>query len=140
MSTFQKLTLGILGSVALCIMTTLTFTVWYMVTRPTPSPPPTPIAKRPELPCVVPDIAGLDEAAAEKTEFEAEGIQSIICLPIMSGENVIGYIGFDSVKCKRAWHEDMIMVLRSVGECLAGAILRSRTEESLRKSKLKYRN
>jgi PAS domain S-box-containing protein len=74
------------------------------------------------------------EASAEKEEFEREGIQSLLTVPIVSSRGVIGFVGFDLVRNERAWADDDIALLKIVGEMLASVIERKRAEEALRDS------
>ncbi len=84
----------------------------------------------------VPRVADLgSEADFDKREFEAQGIQSIINVPIACGEKSIGFLGFDSVRSERTWSDDEISLLRTVGEIFANTIERKRTQEQLRKAK-----
>jgi PAS domain S-box-containing protein len=52
---------------------------------------------------------------------------------------LIGFLGFDSVKAEKVWPEDIIALLRIVGEIFASALERKRTEEALRESEAQYR-
>ncbi|MDP1945990.1 MAG: PAS domain S-box protein [Nitrospirota bacterium] len=74
------------------------------------------------------------EACAEKEEFEREGIQSLLTVPIGSTHGVIGFIGFDRVRVERGWEDDDIALLKIVGEMLANVFGRTRAEEALRDS------
>ena len=74
------------------------------------------------------------EACAEKEEFEREGIQSLLTVPIVSPHGVIGFVGFDRVRVERGWEDDDIALLKIVGEMLANLFGRTRAEEALRDS------
>ena len=88
----------------------------------------------------LPRIADLPpEASAEKEEFEREGIQSLLVVPIVSPSGVIGFVGFDLVRIDRAWDDDDIALLKIVGEMLANVIERTRAEEAFRTSQEKLR-
>ncbi len=76
-----------------------------------------------------PRVADLPAAITERTEFEKEGIQSIICVPIVTRGTAIGFIGFDSVRQAKAWADEDILLLRLVGEIVAASLERRRTEE-----------
>ena len=83
----------------------------------------------------LPRIADLPpEASIEKEEFEREGIQSFLAVPIVSSRGMIGFVGFDRVRNERAWNDDDIALLRIVGEMLASVIERKRGEKALRDS------
>ncbi len=64
------------------------------------------------------------EAAAEKEEFEAEDIQSLIVVPIVSRGVTIGFIGFDSVRQEKQWSEADIGLLRLVSDILVSTLNR----------------
>jgi len=69
------------------------------------------------------------EAAPEKAEFEAEGIQSLICLPIRSRGRALGFIGFDSVRTEMNWPPETVAMMRVVGEILANVLERKSATE-----------
>jgi two-component system cell cycle sensor histidine kinase/response regulator CckA len=88
----------------------------------------------------IPRVADLPpEASAEKKEFQAEGIQSLIMVPVAYGEHALGFLGLDSVRAEREWKEDTIALLRIAGEIFANALARKQAEETLRESEEKYR-
>ncbi|MBI5116612.1 GAF domain-containing protein [Candidatus Poribacteria bacterium] len=90
--------------------------------------------------CYVPRVADLPpEAAVEKAEWQLEGIQSLICVPMISRGKVIGFAGFDSVRQEKAWDEDAIALLKIVGEIFSNALERKQAEETLRESEARYR-
>jgi GAF domain-containing protein/DNA-binding response OmpR family regulator len=70
-----------------------------------------------------PRVASLpEEASAEREEFERESIQSIICVPLISREHLIGFMGFDSVRAERLWSKEEINLLRLIAETLVTAL------------------
>jgi PAS domain S-box-containing protein len=88
----------------------------------------------------VPRVADLpDEARAEKEDFRFQGIQSLICVPMIYGSSLIGFLGFDSVRTEKAWSEDMIALLKIVGEVFVSALERQRVEQALRKNEERFR-
>ena len=88
----------------------------------------------------IPRVADLPpEASAEKEEFQTEGIQSLIMVPMVYGGDVVGFLGFDSVRVEKTWLEDISALLRIVGEIFANALERKQAEEALRKSEERYR-
>ena len=88
----------------------------------------------------VPSVADLPpEAAAERREFERESIQSLICVPMVSRRGLIGFLGFDSVRTRRAWSDDAIVLLQIAGEMLANALMRKQSEDALRDSEERFR-
>ncbi len=69
-----------------------------------------------------------------------QDIKSLILFPMISGKDLLGFVGFDAVKSKRVYTEEEIALLRVLAEILANAELRRRNEESLRKSEENYRS
>jgi PAS domain S-box-containing protein len=95
---------------------------------------------RQRLAVPVPVVADLPpEAAAEKAEFERAGIRSLICVAMVHGGVVGGFLGLDAVRDQRNWSEDEISLLRVMGEILMGAIARRRAEQALQDSERKYK-
>ncbi len=77
----------------------------------------------------IPRVAGLpDEARLDQEEFQAQSIQSLICVPMLYQSEAIGLIGFDSVRCERDWSEDDLALLRVVGEMIVNALLHQRAQ------------
>jgi PAS domain S-box-containing protein len=88
----------------------------------------------------IPDVSKLPRAAkAEKAEFHRQEIESLLVVPMVLRRVLTGFVGFDSVKEKKTWPEDIVAVLRLVGEIIANAIDRKRTEIKLKQSEEKYR-
>jgi PAS domain S-box-containing protein len=79
------------------------------------------------------------EASAEKAEFERQGIRSLICVAMVHGGVVGGFLGLDVVRSQRNWSEDEVSLLRVMGEILMGAIARRRAEQALQESEQKYK-
>ncbi len=92
-------------------------------------------------PVLIPAVSDLPpEAHAERDEFTAQGIQSLICLPLIDlRERLIGFIGFDAVRKPRAWSKQEMAMLSLTAHLLATALGRSRAEEMLRASKQRLR-
>jgi signal transduction histidine kinase/ActR/RegA family two-component response regulator len=80
----------------------------------------------------IPSVADLPpEASAEKGILQAQGIQSILIVPMIYGGALIGFLGFDSVRAEKRWAEEDIALLKMVGEVFANALARKRAEEAL---------
>lgn len=79
------------------------------------------------------------EARNEKDVFESEGIQSLINVPIVFEGSLIGFVGFDSVREEKAWAEDDISLLRIVGEILANALVRKKSQQAIEASEQNFR-
>ncbi len=89
----------------------------------------------------VPCVAELPkQAQAEKDEWQTESIQSLINVPMLYQNQIIGFLGFDSVKEEKVWSEDIQSLLRIVAGMLANVIKRiqmDRDMKSLNKELLK---
>jgi PAS domain S-box-containing protein len=93
-----------------------------------------------DLVVTVPRVADLpDTARAERVEFERQGIQSLICVAMVQGNQLNGFLGLDAVRREHAWPDDEIALLRVVGEMLMRAIERHRAEQALQESERKYK-
>lgn len=89
----------------------------------------------------VSDVAELPpEASLEREHFELQNIQSLLVIPMSSGDNTIGFIGFDAVHGEdRIWSEDDQTLLQLIGETITHVLNRKRTEDILSESKSRYK-
>lgn len=88
----------------------------------------------------IPDVAELSrEAIAEKRDFLRGGIQSVIRVPIVSSYSIMGFLGLDSIRTKKAWSEDTISLLKIVGEIFANALARKHMATALQETESKYK-
>ncbi len=85
----------------------------------------------------IPDVEKLTkEAQKEKKHFREQGIKSLICVPMLISEKLIGFVGFDSVRQQRVWSQEDQTVLRLVAETFSNALARKRAEsEKIRMQK-----
>ena len=83
-------------------------------------------------PVVVPKVSELPpEAAAERAEFEAQGITSLICVPLVRAGGVMGFVGLDSLTTDQVWTEADARLLGLVGEMFVNALDRKAADERL---------
>ena len=88
----------------------------------------------------IPKVANLPkEANAEKEEFEAEGIQSLLLVPLVSEGRCVGTIGFDFVTQARRCSEFEIRLLHMSAATISNALDRKQAEEALKESEEKYK-
>lgn len=83
---------------------------------------------------VVPEVEELSKIKEARKEYEYcqhIGIQSFLILPIQVANSPLCAIGFDSIRTKRIWSEEVISRLRIMGEVFANAIARRHTEKEL---------
>jgi PAS domain S-box-containing protein len=64
-------------------------------------------------------------------EFQLQGIQSLLYVPLVAAGEVVGFIGCDAVRSVKTWTEDHIALLRIVGEIFVTAIERRRFQQEL---------
>lgn len=76
-----------------------------------------------------------DERSYERDVLSAQNIQSLVTVPIFYGPSIIGFIGFDSVKTKKRWDEQVIILLRLYSVILGGILFKKKTELTLIKAK-----
>ena len=62
------------------------------------------------------------EAVNERTEFEREGIQSILIVPLWQGSRLHGFVGFDAVRRRLAWDDHYVVGLRLMTQMIASAL------------------
>jgi len=88
----------------------------------------------------IPSVADLpSEAQAEKEILKSQDIQSVLVVPIAYSNNLIGFLGFDSVKKSKIWLEQSATLLALVAEILANALQRRKYIMAIRESEIYYR-
>lgn len=71
----------------------------------------------------IPRVADMPpEAEADRLEFERQGIQSLVVVPMMYRGEAIGFLGFDAVLTEKTWPEPTIALLKIVGEIFVNAL------------------
>ena len=80
------------------------------------------------------------EANLEKAYFKKRGILSIVVVPIMTDNRLIGFLGLTSTSFERTWPENAITMIKLIGETIGHSLDRKRADEALRESENKYRN
>ena len=84
----------------------------------------------------VEDVQAMPVAQTEERQFlEAQGIRSILCMPLAWGQDFVGLFGFDSVKSPHApsaMEEDMIGIISNM---LADMLHKNKIEKDLRHAK-----
>jgi len=75
----------------------------------------------------------------EQDFLSGQGILSLICIPIQTGHDWWGFIGFDECKSEREWTEAEIEALRAAANTMGTAIERKQFVEALQQSETSYR-
>jgi PAS domain S-box-containing protein len=80
----------------------------------------------------IPDVSQLpEEARAEREILEPQGIQSLLAVPFVSNNRLVGFVGFDSVVKLRTWDADSILIVKMMSDIISNALTRKTTEEAL---------
>ena len=83
----------------------------------------------------IPNIDALpDDARLEKKHFTAQGIQSLVVVPILGNQRLMGFLGFDAVNSPRIWPDDSIYLLQLTGEIIGRTFDRRRAEKVIQES------
>ncbi|WP_291316905.1 PAS domain S-box protein [Desulfuromonas sp.] len=78
----------------------------------------------------VPRVADLPPAAAkEKARWQAQGIKSVLCVPIYFAAEVVGVLTLETVREEKNWSEQDLTLHRTVGEIFGSALIRQRAEQ-----------
>src|SRR4051795_11652751 len=87
------------------------------------------------------------EAVSERAHAIKTGMKSNLAIPLKAGGVLLGVIAFGAFREFRAWPDELVQRLRTVGEIFANALARKRAdldlharEESLRKSREELRS
>lgn len=84
----------------------------------------------------IPEVERIpEEGALFREELKRENICSMICVPMISRDRIIGFIGLDAVRGHRSWHEDEVSALRMVAEILASEFSHRASEVEARESR-----
>ena len=75
------------------------------------------------------------EARTEKEILEAQGIQSLIVMPMIWGGRLEGFVGFDSVRTERKWTAENADPLKLLASMIINALKRKEAEDSLRQAR-----
>lgn len=86
-------------------------------------------------PFIVKDVASLDgETSSVKEILEPQGVKSLITLPMMFGDNCLGFVGYDSVKKHRIYTEGEINLLKFYSQILANIKMRAFNEKAIQEA------
>ncbi len=87
--------------------------------------------------CYIPRVADLAmDMTADGAWEDADGICSLLNVPVVRGGAVVGLLGFDSVHHQTEWPEELVPALKGLGEVFANALDQRSLAEQLRHSAL----
>lgn len=88
----------------------------------------------------IPSVSDLPpQAKAEKEILKLQAVQSILVVPIIYENSLMGYIGFNSVRKEKKWTEESINLLGLVAQIFANALQRKKVRQELTESEQYYR-
>lgn len=90
----------------------------------------------------VPDVFELEDDGEEGLRgiLEPQGIKSLIAIPMKDGNELVGFVGFDSVQKHHVYTEKEQKLLHLFGQMLINIRSRQKWEKQLRLQEEKYRN
>jgi len=89
---------------------------------------------------VLPRVSELPpEASNEREVLEAQGIQSLLVVPLVWGSKVEGFMGFDSVRTARGWPPSYIAPLKLLAGIVIGALKHKEAETTLKNTEASLR-
>ncbi|PSB30030.1 PAS domain S-box protein [Stenomitos frigidus] len=74
------------------------------------------------------------EATAEQAMFQSQHIQSVLDVPLVYADKVVGVLGVDVVSCSKTWSQEEINFLQLVSELIAIGRARHQAEEKFTKA------
>lgn len=80
----------------------------------------------------IPDVSRLPAAAGEEQQIlQAQGVRSLISLPVSNQGRVLGFIGFDSVRVARIWPDESLAALSILANIVADALVKVEAEREI---------
>lgn len=92
-----------------------------------------------QLPVSIANVAELDESVAgERDVLLAQGVQSLLAIPMIESGKLVGVLGIDSVRQPADWPQDKITLLEVVAEIIGNALVRRLFEQALNRINQQY--
>jgi len=79
----------------------------------------------------IPNVQELPQDSGIREILDPQDIKSIVTLPMMDGNECLGFVGFDAVKDYRIWSEKEISLLKVFAQILVNISLRSKYEAEI---------
>jgi PAS domain S-box-containing protein len=79
------------------------------------------------------------EATQDRQGFAGFGARSVVVIPLVAGPDVLGGVGFASLRAERSWPAELVQRLRLLSDVLASALARERAERAMRESEQRFR-
>jgi signal transduction histidine kinase/ActR/RegA family two-component response regulator len=86
----------------------------------------------------IPDVSALDgEASVMKVTLEAQGIKSLVTIPMIYKDTCLGFVGFDTVKQHHVFTDSEITLLKFYTQIMANIHLRNIHEQEMREARIR---
>ncbi len=87
----------------------------------------------------LPRVAALSEDRPEREILTAQGIRSLLAMPLIAAGALVGFVGFDAVHAERGFSAGERLLLRAVTDAIGSAQLRQQALEELSTRERRYR-
>lgn len=85
-----------------------------------------------DRPVHVPEVAALpEELSATREVLESQDIKSLLVVPMLNRGHLLGIVGFDSVRERRAFVAGEVSLLQSVANLICAALLRQKMSQEM---------
>jgi PAS domain S-box-containing protein len=78
-------------------------------------------------------------ADQDRETLAQKGLRSLVLLPMVYNNNLIGLLSFSTARVEMAWSEDDIYVIKTFAEMITSALVQKQVDQALRKSEARYR-
>lgn len=83
------------------------------------------------IPLVIEDVKDLKEGSTERELLESQQVISLINIPIIDGNDCLGFVGLDSVRKKHVYTAEEIEIMQAFGNLIKNAEKKSALEQKL---------
>lgn len=83
----------------------------------------------------IPDVAALPEGDEIREFLELEGVRSLLAVPLVQKQNVVGFVGYDAVHQLRVFPDAEITLIKSVANGIATVLHRRETTAAVNRAK-----
>lgn len=90
-------------------------------------------------PFILRGVADLDESHPLRQILEPQGVQSLATFPLIHGDRLEGFIGFDAVFYERRWSDVDTSILKLLSQLLVNARDKARAEKQIRRTDTELR-
>ncbi|TVO68137.1 PAS domain S-box protein [Denitromonas ohlonensis] len=91
-------------------------------------------------PIVIDDVNALEDDRPLKALLSAQGIRSLVTLPLMHHDECMGCVGFDSIRTARRFGDEEMRLLGLFADLLTNVTERQRVEHALHENEYRFRS